>query len=365
VPGIGIQSQLDGYFPNLAPGILPLIAALERHKIAKKASLPRADPQVSDWQISGQIVCGVVTRVTMVVVVLVVLLAGCGDARQLVAQHPGVAGLADPVLASRLPGGRPRAAADPHSLARQLAAAENAVRDRATPPEVVAAAGRLAQLGYLALVDHPEWDATVLAEVPGSLRDPIGHNAAAARELHAMATRLPTTVPAWQIVEPLGVTQLRTCYAEAQQRFGVPWFVLAAVHLVESRMGRIVGHSSADAQGPMQFLPSTWARYGLGGDVWNNHDAILGAANYLAANGAADGTDAGLDKALYHYNNDSRYVRAVRHYGGVMQADERAFLGYHAWQVHYRTTLGEVLLPTGYAAAHPMPVQEWLANHPQ
>jgi membrane-bound lytic murein transglycosylase B len=308
---------------------------------------------------------GFVTRVAMVVLVLVVLLAGCEDVQQPVAQHPTVAGLADPVLASTLPGGRPRAAADPHSLARQIATAENAVRDRATSPELVAAAGRLAQAGYLTLVDHPEWDATVLAEVPGSLRDPIGRNAAAARELRAMATRLPTTVPAWQIVEPLGVTQLRTCYAEAQRRFGVPWFVLAAVHLVESRMGRIVGHSSADAQGPMQFLPSTWAHHGLGGDVWNNHDAILGAANYLAANGAADGTDAGLDKALYRYNNDSRYVRAVRHYAWVMQADERAFLGYHAWQVYYRTTLGEVLLPTGYAAAHPMPVQEWLTNHPQ
>jgi membrane-bound lytic murein transglycosylase B len=197
------------------------------------------------------------------------------------------------------------------------------------------------------------------------LRDTIGRNAAAARELRAMTTRLPTTVPAWQIVEPLDGTQLRIYYAEAQRRFGVPWFVLAAVHLVESRMGRIVGHSSADAQGPMQFLPSTWARYGLGGDVWNNRDAILGAANYLAANGAADGTDAGLDKALYRYNNDIRYVRAVRHYAWVMQADERAFLGYHAWQVYYRTTAGEVLLPTGYAAAHTMPVQEWLAAHPQ
>jgi hypothetical protein len=48
-----------------------------------------------------------------------------------------------------------------------------------------------------------------------------------------------------------------------------------------------------------------------------------------------------------------------------MQADERAFLGYHAWQVYYRTTLGAVLLPTGYAAAQTVAVQEWLANHPQ
>ena len=46
-----------------------------------------------------------------------------------------------------------------------------------------------------------------------------------------------------------------------------------------------------------------------------------------------------------------------------MQADERAVLGYHAWQVYYRTTLGEVVLPTGYSTAHPVPVQEWLTNH--
>jgi membrane-bound lytic murein transglycosylase B len=324
----------------------------------------------------------------MVVLVLAVLLAGCGDAQQPVTQHPDAARFADLpmrsldadcaktgfensslhsdcVLASMLPGGQLRASADPHLLARQIVAAENAVRDHRVPPDLVAAAGRLAQVVYLTLADRSEWDATVLAEVPESVRDAIRRNVAAARALRAMAPRAPMTVPAWQIVEPLGVTQLRTYYAEAQQRFGVPWFVLAAVHLVESRMGRIVGNSSAGAQGPMQFLPSTWAHYGLGGDVWNNRDAILGAANYLAANGAADGTDAGVDKALYRYNNDFHYVRAVRHYAWLMQANERAFLGYHAWQVYYRTTLGEILLPTGYAAAHTMPVQEWLATHPR
>ena len=85
-------------------------------------------------------------------------------------------------------------------LARQIAAAENAVRDRAAPAELVVAAGRLAQFAHLMLVDHPAWDATVLAEVPGFLRDPIWRSATAARELRAMATQLPTTVPVWQIV---------------------------------------------------------------------------------------------------------------------------------------------------------------------
>src|SRR5438105_485449 len=139
----------------------------------------------------------------------------------------------------------------------------------------------------------------------------------------------------------------------------------AAVHLVETRMGRIVGLSTAGAQGPMQFLASTWASYGLGGDVWNTRDAILGAANYLASGGAAAGTDAGLDTALYRYNNDTGYVRAVRHYAALMQADERAFLGFHAWEVACRTHLGEVLLPTGYLSTRIMPVEEYLAQRPR
>jgi membrane-bound lytic murein transglycosylase B len=291
--------------------------------------------------------------------------AGCGTAQQPVPNRPAVARSADPAVVPALTGQQPRAAADPRALARQLTVAETAVRDRATPPELVAAAGRTAQVAYLALLDRPDWDAAVLAGVPASLGDAVRRNTAAGRELRAMTTRPPTTVPAWRVVEPLPAAQLRADYAEAQRRFGVPWSVLAAVHLVETRMGRIVGLSTAGAQGPMQFLAATWTRYGLGGDAWNSRDAILGAANYLAAQGAADGTDAGLDKALYRYNNDSRYVRAVRHYAALMQADERAFVEFHAWQVYYRTHLGMVLLPTGYASARSMPVEQWLATRPR
>jgi hypothetical protein len=48
-----------------------------------------------------------------------------------------------------------------------------------------------------------------------------------------------------------------------------------------------------------------------------------------------------------------------------MQADERAFLGFHAWQVYYRTQLGMVLLPTGYESSRAMPVQQWLGRQPR
>ncbi len=291
-------------------------------------------------------------------------LAGCGGAGP--PPHGlGVARAADPVLVLALAGEQPRAAADPRALARQLTVAETALRDPAPPPELVSAAGRTAQVAYLALLDRPQWDAAVLAGVPVPLQAAVRRNTAAGRALRAMASRPPTTIPAWRIVEPLPAPQLRAYYAEAQRRFGVPWSVLAAVHLVETRMGRIIGLSTAGAQGPMQFIAGTWTRYGLGGDVWNSRDAILGAANYLAATGAADGTDTGLDNALFSYNNDSRYVQAVRDYAALMQADERAFLGFHAWQVYYRTQSGMVLLPTGYESSRTMPVQQWLARQPR
>jgi hypothetical protein len=57
----------------------------------------------------------------------------------------------------------------------------------------------------------------------------------------------------------------------------VPWEFLAAIHLVETRMGRIRGTSSAGSQGPMQFLPSTWKRCGRGGDIQATGDASLAA----------------------------------------------------------------------------------------
>ena len=39
--------------------------------------------------------------------------------------------------------------------------------------------------------------------------------------------------------------------------------------------------------------------------------------------------------------------------------------GYHRWDVYYRTTSGDVLLPVGYASASPIPADDYLADHPQ
>ena len=70
------------------------------------------------------------------------------------------------------------------------------------------------------------------------------------------------------------------------------------------------------------------------------------AANYLQANGADTAT--GVDRALRATTTTPRYVRAVRAYAGLMAADERAFLAFHAWEVYFRTTSGRVHLPVGY-----------------
>lgn len=131
--------------------------------------------------------------------------------------------------------------------------------------------------------------------------------------------------------------RLRAWYAQAQRRFGVPWNVLAAVNFVESAFGKLRNDSVAGAQGPMQFMPATWRAYGLGGDVHDAHDAILGAANYLHANGAPGR----LRDALYHYNPSPLYVDAVVRYARRIGRDPNAFLAYYAWSVFVRTTEGE------------------------
>lgn len=249
---------------------------------------------------------------------------------------------------------------DPAALACRIDAGEAAFRGGTTN---AAEAGARLQAAYRDLGEHPEWDAAVLGAVNPELRDQVGHAVAAARELTSLAGAPSPTMPPWRIVDPLPGEALRGFYDEAQRRFGVRWSVLAAINLVETRMGRIVGTSTAAAQGPMQFIPTTWASYGMGGDVWQPRDAILGAANYLAANGG--NRDATLDRALRRYNNDVRYVRAVRHYAAMMDADPRAFDAVHAWPVEYRTTAGDIPLPTGYASDRSIPVQEWLASHPR
>jgi membrane-bound lytic murein transglycosylase B len=142
-------------------------------------------------------------------------------------------------------------------------------------------------------------------------------------------------------------------YKEAEAQFGVPWYYLAGIHLVETRMGRIRGLSSAGAQGPMQFMPATWAAYGTG-DVNDDHDAILGAARYLKANGAPGD----MQRAVYAYNHSLGYVGAILAYAEAMRLDPTAYRGYHGWQVYYTTQDGTYLLKPGWSKEQGAPTPE-------
>src|SRR5204862_4436015 len=88
---------------------------------------------------------------------------------------------------------------------------------------------------------------------------------------------------------------------------GLPWPILAAVAKVESDFGRNMATSSAGAIGYGQFLPSSWATYGRGGNPYDYRDAIPSMARYLCAHdGARD-----LRRALYAYNHAEWYVNDV------------------------------------------------------
>ena len=141
------------------------------------------------------------------------------------------------------------------------------------------------------------------------------------------------------------------------------WEYLAAINLIETGMGRIRGTSVAGAQGPMQFMPATWAAYGAGGDINSTRDAIMAAGRYLAANGFAN--PGGIDGALFAYNRHPAYVRGVSAVAKVMELDPQTFYGYYHWQVYYLTTVGDVLLPVGYESTAQIPVADYLARHPQ
>jgi membrane-bound lytic murein transglycosylase B len=140
----------------------------------------------------------------------------------------------------------------------------------------------------------------------------------------------------------------------------VPWYWLAAIHLQETRMGRIVGVSSAGAVGPMQFLPTTWAEC-CTGDPMVASDAILGAATYLVQGGAPDDMAA----ALYHYNPNEGYVAVVTGYAENMRDAPALYRGYHAFQVFSSTTAGTVRMPVGYAQSQPVDAAAYLAQHPE
>lgn len=252
----------------------------------------------------------------------------------------------------------------PRVLAALLAGVELALRSPRTPAEALPALGHQQQVIYRVLAYQNELASQVRSLLPQRWLSAFDHQLAARRAFVAMQARRPrpTRVPAWRIMAPEPPANLLRYYREAETASGIPWQVLAAVNLVESGMGRIDGVSVADARGPMQFLPSTWAEPGIGrgGDIRDPRSAIQAAGRYLVRRGGLRD----IRRALWGYNNSDAYGEAVLQYAALLREDPAAFTGLYHWQIHYAAAGGDLWLPVGYAQSRPLPVPEYLRRAP-
>lgn len=216
----------------------------------------------------------------------------------------------------------------PAVLAAQLVRADAALR-----AQVTTAAAYAEQRVELRLSANPRLEGKVLRLLPARLARDVADDVIAHRDLAELS--VPQPLSTFRVGPALAAEKLRSFYAEAHRRSGIAWQILAAVNYVESDFGRLRESSSAGAQGPMQFLPSTWAAYGRG----NIHDpqaSILAAARFLAAAGGLKSERA----ALYRYNPSTAYVDAIERYAGRIRRDSRAFLVFYARPLVVRTPDG-------------------------
>src|SRR5512132_2363529 len=132
----------------------------------------------------------------------------------------------------------------------------------------------------------------------------------------------PPTDPA-----TLSYDQLRELWERAGAAYGVPWQVLGAINKIESNFGQNMGPSSAGAVGWMQFMPSTWERWGMDADgdgiadPWDPEDAVYSAARYLAAAGAHED----VSRAIFAYNHAQWYVDEVLNLAAQLGSGDAGF----------------------------------------
>jgi len=246
-------------------------------------------------------------------------------------------------------------------LADALNESELALRAPDIDQATAAPWGRRQQALYRVLAFNLDWEDTTMAAIDPDVADAVANNWQARKALVALVNteELTHTLPAWRIGPPPPADELLGYYLEAEEASGVPWEVVAAINLVETRMGRIKGVSTAGAVGPMQFLPTTWAEC-CSGDATDPRDAIIGAGSYLRQRGATKN----LNRAIFGYNNSDYYVTAVTSYAAVLEADPDAYYGYHAWQVYYLSAEGLVVIPEGYEQLEPIDAATWLTHNP-
>src|SRR4051794_21664183 len=261
------------------------------------------------------------------------LLAGCGDGH---AEVRRPAQTTAPTATAPAPPPAPPApiARTPAALAADLVRTDAALRaalaawvdgghpDRGLPPAAVSVPAGRQRAIYVRMSDHRRLGDATLQRLHGR----AAADARAAVQARRMLVALTPHGGHVRLGQPEPAGGLLRHYREAQRHSRVDWRLLAAVNFVESAFGRLRNDSVAGAQGPMQFIPSTWRQYGRG-DVHDPRAAILAAGRFLHAAGAPRDERA----ALYRYNPSALYVGAVERYAGRMRRDRLAFYAYYAW----------------------------------
>lgn len=117
-------------------------------------------------------------------------------------------------------------------------------------------------------------------------------------------------------------------YKAAGERYDVDWTVLAAIHKIETNFSRIqLMISPVGAIGHMQFMPSTFAAYGVDGNgdgiisPWNVQDSIFTAARYLSVNGYKNN----VRGAIWRYNHADWYVNEVLQTASAIKGAEHEY----------------------------------------
>ena len=252
---------------------------------------------------------------------------------------------------------------EPAEIAALIAAIENVVLNPQIADEQLTAHSHQQQVIYRFLSRRPQLSQSVRSHLDPRWHWVFDQHIAARREFLAMH-RGPasSTLPAWRIQPPAPASELLKAYRSASAATGIDWTVLAAVNLVETGMGRIDGVSVANAQGPMQFLPTTWAEPGIGkgGDIRDPWDSIHAAARYLVRRGGLKDIRSGL----WGYNNSDHYGKAVLHYAALLKKAPLTYRSLYRWQIHYASSAGDLWLHEGYAQETPVGVNDHLRRHP-
>ncbi|MFE6865812.1 lytic transglycosylase domain-containing protein [Kitasatospora sp. NPDC057692] len=145
----------------------------------------------------------------------------------------------------------------------------------------------------------------------------------------ALALRSPGCHLPWQLLAAIGEVESGQAGRGAVDAAGTTFRpILGPVlngagfaAIADTDGGRFDGDARWDrAVGPMQFIPSTWASWGVDAngdgkaDPNNIFDAAEAAGRYLCAGGRDLSDQAQLDRAVLGYNHSNEYLRTVRNW---------------------------------------------------